>query len=366
MAFLQALFALITKSAGKILNALFGWAVRALFGQTTPREQTFLSVVVAAAVAWPVLLVGIIAPKTAALLIAFVPIPHSIPSWVVRIVWVGLALIIPFAVGIALATKAPRSGRKGWPAVLRGFPITVGLAAAFVVMFVSVPLMRLVAIVRRRKNADVPLITDDSAYHQVARTICEVLNRHGFGLRAAAPRWWVAAPIRILTWVGGDAFRSYVPSHLEHFVAPDFELSLYPSGLLLRGKAHSVSWAHALIAESVVHTDGLQTVDPKAQALEKRIRSVWKTYDTAPARLIDSGDLSRTLEQLAGELAAVEADFDDWQVLYRQILQVGRAIRGQRQLMDLEATKAQAGAAAPSAGAGRPGRNHQQGAPAAR
>ena len=49
MALLQALLALISKSASKILNALFGWAVRALFGQTTAREQTFLSVVVAAA-----------------------------------------------------------------------------------------------------------------------------------------------------------------------------------------------------------------------------------------------------------------------------------------------------------------------------
>src|SRR5580704_16521595 len=107
MALLQALLARISKSAGKILNALFGWAVRALFGQTTAREQTFLSVVVAAAVAWPVLLVGIVAPKVAALLLAFVPIPHAVPSWSVRLAWVTLALIIPFAVGIAVAAKAP-------------------------------------------------------------------------------------------------------------------------------------------------------------------------------------------------------------------------------------------------------------------
>ena len=112
MALLQALLALISKSAGKILNALFGWAVRALFGQTSAREQTFLSVVVAAAVAWPVLLVGIAAPKIAALLLAFVPIPHAVPSWTVRIVWMTLALVIPFAVGIAVATKAPHFDRR--------------------------------------------------------------------------------------------------------------------------------------------------------------------------------------------------------------------------------------------------------------
>ena len=32
MALLQALLTLISRSAGKILNAIFGWAVRALFG----------------------------------------------------------------------------------------------------------------------------------------------------------------------------------------------------------------------------------------------------------------------------------------------------------------------------------------------
>ena len=235
--------------------------------------------------------------------------------------------------------------------MLRGFPITVGLAAAFVVMFVSVPVMRLGAILRRRKSADIPLVTNESAYHQVADTICDVLNRHGFALHPASPGWWVAAPIRILTWLGGDAFRSYVPSQLEHFVSPDMELSLYPSGLLLRGKAHSVTWAHGLIAESVVHTEGLQTVDPKAQALEKRIRRVWKTYDTAPAQIVGSENLVQTLEQISGDLGRLQVDFDDWQVLYRQILQVGRAIHGQRQLMDLEATKAQTKA---QRGTGRP------------
>ena len=77
MVLLQAIFGLVTKSAGKILNALFGWAVRALFGQTTTREQTYLSVVVGAAVAWPILLLGVVAPKIAALVLAFVPLPHT-------------------------------------------------------------------------------------------------------------------------------------------------------------------------------------------------------------------------------------------------------------------------------------------------
>src|SRR5580698_1622474 len=170
MAILQAPFALINKSAGRVLDAVFGWAVRALFGQTTAREQTHLSFVVGAAVAWSILLLGIVAPKIAAL------------GWTIRLVWVGVVLLIPFLVGFSVATNAPPSVRRESAVytVLRGFPITIVLAAAFFIMFVSVPVMRLAASVGGRKTANFPLMTDAPAYHEVAVRLCEVLNRHGF------------------------------------------------------------------------------------------------------------------------------------------------------------------------------------------
>ncbi len=341
MAVLQALFAAIAKSAGKILNAIFGWAVRALFGQTTAKDQTFLSIIVGAAVAWPILIVGVAAPKVAALLFAFVPVPHWVPSWIIRIVWIGLAAIIPVAVGIAVAAKAPPPPRHEpvVKRVLRGFPITIGLAGAFLIMFVSVPIMRLAAILRGRKTADVPLVTDAAAYHQVSVTICEVLDRHGFSLRRAEPGWWVSAPTRMLLWFGGDAFRGYVPAKLEHFVSTDLELSVYPSGLLLRGKPHKLTWAQGLIAETVVHTDGIQTSAPQAQALERRLREIWHRYDQGAKTSPETKRLSRVLDGATHELGSLEVDFNDWQVLYRQILQVGRAIHGERQLMDEEASE---------------------------
>lgn len=133
-AILQALFALVSKSAGKVLNAIFGWAVRALFGQTTSREQTFLSAVVGAAVAWPLLLVGLIAPKVAAAVLAFVPIPHWIPSWVVRLVWLGLAVIVPLVVGLAVASKAPP---RTPPESFRG----LGIAAITAILTVNLLLV---------------------------------------------------------------------------------------------------------------------------------------------------------------------------------------------------------------------------------
>src|SRR5438105_6798086 len=101
MAILQAILSLITRSAGRILNAIFGWAVRALFGQASAKEQPFLTGVVAAAAAWPVLLLGIALPKVSALVIAFVPFHNRVPPWILRIVWAGLAIVVPVIVGLA-------------------------------------------------------------------------------------------------------------------------------------------------------------------------------------------------------------------------------------------------------------------------
>lgn len=150
MVLLQAFLSFLGRSAGKILNAIFGWAVIALFGRTSSRQETVLSGVVAMSVLWPLLLVGIAVPKTATFLLAFVPLARSVPDSVVRLVWTGLAILVPMVVGLAVAAKAP-PGTEREPFVkrlLRGFPLTVALAAAFAVMFVTVPALRIASVLR--------------------------------------------------------------------------------------------------------------------------------------------------------------------------------------------------------------------------
>jgi hypothetical protein len=313
-----------------------GWAVAALFGENMRRQGTLFTIIMGAAVAWPVLLIGILAPKLAVQMIAIVPLPDWVPMWIVRLVWVGLATLIPVGVGIAVAAHSPRGTplRTRCLSILRGFPLTIGLAAAFAVLFVSVPLTRLIAFVRRRQSREIPLIMNATAYGEVAEKLCEVLNRHGFSFRSAQPAWWVSAPIRLLRWLGGDAFRSHIPDRLHHFATDDLAISLYPSGLVLHGRPERLTWAQGLIAESVVRTAGLQTTDARAQDLERRLRALWEQYDRDPAvRTIDGG-VARELQLVTRDLRTLQVDWDDWQVLYRQILQLDRALHGEQQLLD--------------------------------
>lgn len=326
-----------------------GWAVSALFGETSKRQQTLFSVIVGAAVAWPVLTFGVLAPKIAVQAIALVPLPDAVPIWTVRLVWIALALAIPLAVGAAVVAHAPRAtgspGRSRWLRVLRGFPITLGLSAAFGIILVSVPIIRMVGWVRRKKGAEIPLIMTASAYHDVAGKVCEVLNRHGFGFRSAGPTWWVATPIRLLSWLGGADVRSHVPKRLEHFVTDDMSISLYPTGLVMSGRSDRLTWAQGLIAESVVRTGGLQTVDPKAQQLERRLRVLWKRFDADGARSNGEGPFTCDLDNITRDLRTLQVQWDDWQTLYREILQLDRALRGRSQLLDAEPSPDQSASA---------------------
>lgn len=337
MAILQAILALIGKSAGKILNAIFGWAVRALFGQSSARQQTFLSALVAAAVAWPVLLLGVAFPRIAALLLAFVPLPHWIPSWTIRVVWLALVLMVPLALGLAIGAKAPPGTKSEsfGKRMARGFPITLGLTAAFIIMFVSVPVMRLAALLRKQRSASIPAVTTARAYHQLAKIANEVLNRAGFELHPGQPGWWITAPTRILGWFGGSAFAAFVPTKMEHFESADLSMSFYPSGVLLRGKPQKTTWAHGLITEALLRTDALQSADPKAQELEKEIRRLGEAFQGISGRATSAA--AESFNAVIRQLGSLNVEFDDWQVLYRQSLQLGRTLRGERQLLEQKA-----------------------------
>jgi hypothetical protein len=316
-----------------------GWAVEALFGRTTAGQKTLFTALVGVAIAWPVLLFGIGRPKLAVQFLSLIPLPDFVPDWTVRVAWIALAVLIPIGVGVAVTIKAPRAAHHG-PLVLRvlrGFPITVGLTVSFGIIFLSVPVMRFAALIRRKKAVDIPLVMDAPAYGQVAGAVCQVLNRQGFSFRPAEPDWWLSTPIRVLLWLGGDLVRSHVPVHLEHFESDGLTMSLYPSGLLLRGHPERLTWAHGLIAEAVVHTDGLQTMEPRALALERRLRPLWRRYDADPAASSRDQVLLREIDRATRDLKTLQVGWDDWQVLYRQILQLARAVHGEHPLLEGDA-----------------------------
>src|SRR5215468_5398301 len=180
-------------------SALFGWAVAALFGPADPREKIWLSALVAAAAAWPLLLLGVIWPRLATFVLGFISVPPWVPVWGIRLAWIILAIIVPFVLGAVMAARsrgvaAPIPGTVRREALhkrrarqspvqesrvirlVRGIPMTLGVAASFCIVFVSVPLRRLTAIVRRQVDLDIPLVTDADGYAEVAQQVADTLG----------------------------------------------------------------------------------------------------------------------------------------------------------------------------------------------
>jgi hypothetical protein len=368
MAIVQAILALISRSLGSIVSALFGWAVVALFGQTSSREKAWLSALVGAAAAWPILLLGIVWPRLATLILAFVPLSSRIPTWSIRLVWILLAIAVPFALGIALAARsrglpptipgtAPVTGlRGGWTAtrvsaitrsplsrskgmrLLSGIPITLAVAASFFIVFVTTPVRRLLSIVRRQVDLQVPLVTDARGYELVANEVAETLTRHGFEVGPVKPPWWVTAPSKILFRFGGPSFRDYVPERLSCLRGPRLEVVLYANGLAMRGSAQDTAWAHGLLVEALTDAPAYQTFDPGAQDIERQIRSVWAVFRQNPAAHVGAAALEARLDEIARDIRNLPVGYEEWQIVYRQALQLDRALRGEKQL--LEATVA--------------------------
>ena len=331
MAIVQALIAFVSRSFGKILSALFDWAVVAIFGHASGTEKIFLSALLAGAGAWPILLLGIAAPKVAALVLAFVPIPSWVPSSAIRWFWIGLALAVPLAVGAAMAARQPADRpRRSWPVrLLRGFPITAGLSAALLITLVTVPALRLVSAARRRKDAQVPLLTDAASYRQVAQRVPVILAEHGRTVRRASPPWWLTAPLRVLSAMDHDAFQSRIPADLAYFEGRDLVLALYPSGLLIRGRPDALASAHGLIVEGMSDLDVCQTSDPRAQDIERRIARVWQAHGAART----GPESAARLREIVKAIEALPVEYDEWQIVYRKALQLSRALDGKPQLL---------------------------------
>lgn len=341
MALLQALVNFIRGSAGKALNAVFGWAVLALFGQTSKTEQTLLSGLVAAAAVWPLLALGLVVPRLTLFLVAAVPLIGKVPSAWLRIAWVALALLVPVAVGTVVAARSPRERlpEPGWKRLLRGFPITLALACALFLLLVIAPAQRVKLALRGWQAARIPLLAERPMGQEIAEAMRQSLAAHGLRLDYARPYRTLTAAPWILQHLGGRAFASAAGAQVLLLRRERLEVVVTANELQLRGAPAELAQAHALATEVLGPREPLQTLDARAQALERQIKRVWSVYRENPRAHARSRALLSRRDQIAGELYRTELDYDDWQVVYRELLQLDRALRGEPALLDAAGSK---------------------------
>lgn len=338
MLVLEAVFAFLRRSLGSILRALFGWATLALFGEVGDKERSFLTVVVAAAAVWPLLLVGTIFPRQAALILAVIPVPKGTPESIVRGVWIALTLLIPFGVGWALSRRnaSTPGGTPSWRRALLGFPATLGIGLGFLVVCVAVPVRKVSAFLSNRKEEHVPLAIPPEDYKQTVARLEESLDRGGLAVDPHTAPWSTRALGRLLHAFAGAILGRYQPKELAYLRSDRIAVTVYPNGVRLYGREEAIARAQALIVESATGTPALLTMSADAQKIEKQIKRLWERKRER------SDAFEQDLRATARELAETPIGFKDWETLYRELLQVVVASRGASRLIQMSFEHARA------------------------
>ncbi len=328
VAILATIFGALGRFAGKLLTAVLGWASTLLFGRVPQERQILLVLMTFGSVAWVVLVVGVIFPEVGTMLLAFVPIPDFVDEGLVRLAMLVGALIVPLLIGVAALLVVPSEGRaKGLDAartVLRGYPLAFVLA--FVLVFLAfVALFRKGrALLKRWKDAHVPIVVREGGYDRMVDDLERALDDEGLDMTPGAAPMILAMPARILAAVAGRGVDALVPDRLVQLTGRELEVQLYPSDVALAGTESAVNRARAAIARRLTATTAFMTTTAEAQALEDRLRRV------AERRRLDE-PAQAELAAIDDELRQLEMPYEEWEVLYRERLQVERDLLTGRQ-----------------------------------
>jgi hypothetical protein len=330
MAILAALLTLGSRFAGKILTTALGWASTLLFGRVPADRQFLVLGVTFGSVIWMVLVAGVLFPDVGTFLLVLVPSQDVIPESIIRLVMLIGALIVPAVVGgLTLAlTGGDRSPRTVLTSIGRGYPLTV-LLAVLLVFLAGLGIFRKVqSVVKRWKEAHVPIVVRASAYDDVAEDLEAALRAAGLEVTPRTASAAMSKPAQWLSAVAGAGSTSLVPERLIQLDGDDLDILIYPMDLLVSGKPELVNRARAAMASRLTTTAAYLTITAEAQAIEDRLATLGRPPSDDPERRPRYDEAAATEFAAIDELLAeAPVEYEEWEVLYRMRLQVERDLR---------------------------------------
>jgi hypothetical protein len=338
VAFLAGILGVIGRFAGRVLTTTLGWASSLLFGRVPQNRQIVLALITFGSVIWAAFVVGIVLPDVGAFLVAIVPAPDAIDRAWIRVAMLIGALIVPAVVGGAtLFIVDPGNrlhGRALAEQVLRGYPLCAALAVTLLIL-AGVGIVRFI---HHRAigwvDVHIPIVVHPGGYERVVADLERAIDDAGMAVERRPAPLLLAIPGRILGRIAGPGIRSLVPTRPVELVGRDLEIGLYPSDISIGGKQAIVARARAAIATRLTSTAASMTTSAEAQAvelmLERMTRARVAGAEPGTAETVDLATAGTTLAAIDRQLATLDLPHDEWEILYRQRLQVERDLLARR------------------------------------
>jgi hypothetical protein len=351
MPLVTALFSLLTRRLGDLVQAVFGWVIVGLFGRLERKRQLGLSVALILAISWPLLVLGVFLPGVAARALAFLPLEQWMGTGPLRAMWMALALLSPIGVGAIVRWVAPDRALHGGVlrTVLGGYPITVGFAVSFLITLVVVPFTKLGALARGWHDEHVFLQVREGAYRRVLDELAGVAASAGLEVQERAVPTSMALATRVIKWFARGSLDAIVADDPRMLRSEELQIYLYPADLLLRGDEARCARFRAAMLRRLPLGAAYQTSEPAAQAIEDEIQRLWDivAHHHGPDEI--GGAARSRLRSITEELDHAAIAYPQWVLLYTNLHRIERAICGGPRLVDPEGALAGESPAALSA-----------------
>jgi hypothetical protein len=343
MAVIATVFGILGRFAGKVLTMSLGWASTLLFGRVPRDRQVFLAAITFGAVIWAVLVVGVLVPDVGSLLLTFMPIPPWVEEDWVRLGMLAGAIVLPLVLGGAtmLLVKPedrPRGIGQVAVQILRGYPLAAGLSLMLVFLAVIGIGRKVSSLLRRRTDAHIPIVLKPGGYERLVDDLEAAIDDAGVTVTEADAPAVLVVPGRILATVAGAHVRSLLPDRLVQLKGEDVEILIYPSDVAISGTAATVTRVQAAVASRLTTAEAWMTMSEEGQRIEDLLAHLAKAAPAEPMR-------TKVLDEVDRRLASRDIPYDEWEVLFRERLQVERDLL----------TGVRPGSAGPAQPAGRRG-----------
>ena len=343
MVIVASIFGVLGRFAGKLLTAALGWASTLLFGRVPQDRQILLAGITFGAVIWAVLVFAVLWPDGGSVLLTFAPIPDWVDEGLVRLGMLAGAVAIPPAMALVSLRLLQPADRPSGPRalavhILRGYPMAAALATMLVFLASIAIVRKASSLVRGRTDAHVPIVVKPGGYESLVADLDTAISEAGIDVRPMDAPVVLVLPGRLLAAAAGSHVRGLLPERLARLVGRDVEVLIYPSDVAMSGRKVQLARVQAAIASRLTTAKAWLTNSAEGQAIEDRLMKLARPD-------VSRSEQEATLAWVDRHLATDELPYEEWEVLYRERLQVERDLL--RGLTPGEDMPVVSGAAAP-------------------
>ena len=137
----------------------------------------------------------------------------------------------------------------------------------------------------------------------------------------------MSKPAKWLAAVAGRDSSTLVPDRMLQLRGDDLDVLIYPMDILIAGQPHAVARARAAMASRLTTSAAHLTVSAEAQAIEDRLAALARPKDGHDHRARFDDAAAAEFAAIDERLASMDVSYEEWEVLYRQRLQVERDLR---------------------------------------